>query len=238
MRYFLIILGLLFCNLAPAKKITIGVIDTGFGYNMQSLMETHLCKYGHRDLTSDQQFANFNTKAKVPLDLMGHGTNIVGLIEKYANKEDTYCFVVIKWYSGKVGVEEKDNALEGAIQYAVNLKVDIMNISAGGSGYRPKEYKAIVEYLDSGGLVSAAAGNDGANLDIPGNNYYPAMYDKRIMVVGNIYLNGSRVESSNYGMVVKYWETGYRANAFGLTLTGTSQSCAIHTGKVVNKLRK
>jgi hypothetical protein len=234
---YLILLLLLLVSDAQAKVITVAVIDTGFGNTIDSLAEKHLCNYGHKDFTPDQQFAvGFKTLDRVPLDLNGHGTNIVGIIDKYADNAK-YCIVIIKFYSGTFNAIENDDYSRLAIQYAINLKVDVINFSAGGTYFNEFENTAICKYVKHGGIFVAAAGNNGQNLDKTGNVYYPAMY-KGVISVGNRKPNGDANEQSNFGQEVKTWEIGTDVKAFGITLTGTSQATAVYSGKIVNKLRK
>lgn len=61
------------------------------------------------------------------------------------------------------------------------------------------------------------------------------MYDKRIVVVGNKDSFGTRIKSSNYGKLVNRWEIGENQEAYGITLTGTSQATAVATGKLIGE---
>ncbi len=229
------------CN----KPIKIAVIDTGFGYQGRGI-NAKLCQEGHRDFSVDQLYAsNFHTKDKVPLDMNGHGTNIVGIIEQYAKFQNVdYCIVVIKYYStkhfdatnAKISYEtENARASEEALKYLNSLRATIVNYSGGGEGWDGREFIPIRRYLNLGGMFVAAAGNNNQNLDTVGE-YYPAMYDKRIIVVGSINDNGSRSSFSNYGNKVTRWENGTNVPGYGLLLSGTSQSTAVATGKIVGHL--
>lgn len=236
MKLLTLILFLLAQN-AYAKKIVVAVIDTGFAYTAESLAEDHLCKYGHRDFTADQKFAKYlDTKDKVPLDTNSHGTHMVGIINKFAGKAN-YCIVIIKFFSDHAEGPQSNISSRLAIQYAVNLKVDVINFSGGSVGIDNAELKAVKKFLDRKGIFVAAAGNDGKELGVE-ENYYPAMYDKRVHSVGNLQQDGTRAPTSNYGKPVKDWEIGTDVKAFGMTGTGTSQATATKTGKIVGKLRK
>jgi subtilisin family serine protease len=87
--------------------------------------------------------------------------------------------------------------------------------------------------LNGGGHLITAAGNDAENLDLPNNHYYPAQYDKRIVVVGALDSYEVQTYFSNYGKVVTRWEHGLMVTGYGITLSGTSQATAIATGKMV-----
>ena len=231
-------ISMVFADFSYAKKpIIIAVIDTGFAFTQESLAEKHLCKYGHKDFTPDQQWAKYlDTMDKIPLDMHSHGTHIVGIIDKNAGKSG-YCFVIIKIFPRNTK-EYNTVYSEEALKYINNLKPDIVNYSAGGPDFDQTEYEQIEKYLDRGGIFVAAAGNNGQNLNMKNNTYYPAMYDDRIKVVGNLQRNGSQHPTSNYGRMVRYWEIGTDVRAFGMTGSGTSQATAVETGKTVRELKR
>lgn len=219
------------CRVGP---IRIGVIDTGFGFNDLGV-GAPLCKDGHTDFTGDRKYSsNYGTRALVPTDTHSHGTNVVGLIDQYASRgKNKYCFVILKYYlASNKGDKNLENSI-AAFKFANNLNLDIINYSGGGSEFSEKEYLAIRSYLNNGGIVIAAAGNESKFLDGIQNSYYPAMYDKRITVVGNKDLYGNRIKSSNYGPYVSVWENGFQQMAYGIVMTGTSQATAVTTGKRV-----
>src|ERR1700734_561050 len=222
---------------AYCKPIVVAVIDTGFGHTFQSVSEeNHLCKYGHKDFTSqniwtddvfwvnnktrDARKVKINTVDRVPLDDYGHGTNIVGLIDQNAGNTN-YCIVIIKAFSKSSTDDENIQNSVKAIEYVNKLKPDIVNYSAAGYYFDTLESQGIKKYLDNGGIFVAAAGNKNIELSQQ-TPYYPAMYDSRIVVVGNKNEDGTRQLNSNYGMLVNDWEVGVDKTAFGITLTGTS----------------
>lgn len=222
-----------YCTGTPVR---IAVLDTGFGFADKG-HEAKLCRYGHKDFSKDQKFVNnYQTVAPVPQDLNSHGTNIVGIIESYAKKNDiNYCIVVLKYYSGAQNGYENTVAEIKALEYAANLKVDFINLSGGGPEFNEQERLYVKRFLDGGGTFVAAAMNDGQNIDIPGNAVYPAMYDDRIFVVGNLSPSGERSPFSNYGAAVTRWEVGENVTGYGVTLSGTSQATAVATGKLVSE---
>jgi subtilisin family serine protease len=215
-----------------AKTITIAVIDTGVDRSVG-----HLCKYGHKSFV-DNEDDPFR-------DTYGHGTHIAGLIVQNAG-ESGYCIVSIKFYSELASGYVNAENLEKAIQYAVNIKADFINVSAGGPNPSSSERDVVKEALEQGTKVVVAAGNEHNNLDAE-CNFYPACYDNRIITVGNL-ANDSiqtyRQPSSNYGNYVKRWEIGTNVESNlphgrrGYN-TGTSQAAAVATGKLVrNELDK
>lgn len=221
-------------------KIKIGVLDTGFGYHGLGKGAT-LCQKGHKDFTDDQRYTDeFKTIDKIPLDTHRHGTNIVGLIDKYAKPSGVkYCIVILKVYSFDAAgntTSNINNTIEG-INYATKIGIKVLNYSGGGEETGDTELKAIKNFFKKGGLLfMAAAGNDGQNLDE--RPYFPALDDPRVRIVGNMDEKGNIVKSSNYGNAVDRWEVGVKAKVFGITLTGTSQATAIATGKMMFKFKK
>lgn len=230
------------------KPVVIAVIDTGF--NIKGLGDgRHLCKFGHKDFTSDDLIKDsddgFGTNTPVPVDNHGHGTNIAGVIDKYAS--GYYCLVIIKYFDHVAKLGEDTHNLErtvSAIKYAANIHADIINYSGGGEDTSKEEITAVKDFLDHGGTFIAAAGNDHSELagEDPKTHkhyaYYPAMDDERVMVVGNG--DGKEKEqrspTSNYGEWVDVWEHGENVTGNGITMTGSSQATAITTGKVVSKI--
>jgi subtilisin family serine protease len=226
---------------AEAKKcgkppIRIVVVDTGFGY-MDHGHDAKLCNYGHKDFSMEKQATrNYATKDAIPLDTHGHGTNIVGVIDGYLKQTHVnYCFVIVKYYSERQTGSQNLLATIRAFNYASNIHAEFINYSGGGPEQNPFERAAIKRFLDHGGKMIAAAGNEGEDLDQPENAYYPALYDKRIIVVGNLGKNGVRYNSSNYGSAVTRWEVGQDVKAYDITMTGTSQATAVATGKIASE---
>lgn len=225
------------CGQSP---IRIAVIDTGFGFQDKG-HEANLCQYGHKDFSVyGRQFTkNYATKDPVPLDADGHGTNIAGIIDGYMKQAHAnYCLVIIKYYLETQTNAQNILSTTRAFNYAANIHADYINFSGGGPGQSTFEKAAVERYLNHGGHLIAAAGNNHEELKEPHtpdeikDTYYPAMYDERIVVVGNLRKEGGRSKTSNFGNLVTRWEVGENVEAFGLTYTGTSQATAVATGKI------
>ena len=175
--------------------VRVAVIDTG--YTKSDIYNASLCDGGHKDFTEDQKYDN-----GVPVDFMGHGTHIAGLIHQYTEgvslqdsdtarvqyekikklniKDSDYCLVIVKAFSKSGKLENYINAID----YVKRLKdVSIVNISAGGDSLSVQEKSIIDTMLNEKKIIIAAAGNSTNNIDI--DHYYPASLDKRIIVVGN-----------------------------------------------------
>jgi hypothetical protein len=216
------------------RQIRIAVIDTGFGYSGIK-KDTKLCGIGHTDFSKDHNFIYMRPLSNlIPKDTVGHGTNIVGIIENYAKKSNVdYCIVILKFYSKDQTDKQNLKASIAAIQFATELKADFINYSGGGPSENAEEGRAVRKFLDQGGKFIAAAGNDGEEIGTGDTDFYPAMYDKRIVVVGNLDKYGVRSKTSNYGRFVNRWEMGEDVTGYGIKLSGTSQATAVATGKIL-----
>jgi thermitase len=222
---------------ANVEPIVVAVIDTGINPDLAEKLP--ICKNGSRDFTG--------TGIE---DHHGHGSHISGIIDanvKNVDISDTdkvkanYCQVIIKFYDPFT----KTNSLESeikALRWAIELNVDVINFSGGGTEESLEERILIKKALDMGIKVVVAAGND--HRELAGNyKFFPAVTDKRLYVVGN--LNPQRVpaSSSNYGSVVNSWEFGTRVRSFcrvgtepNCLLSGTSQATAVKSGKIIRSM--
>jgi serine protease len=224
-------------NPVCGQPVKIAVIDTGFSTVNGNAVKVRLCDTGHKDFSGVNKFAPAsNGHTPIPTDEHGHGTNVAGLIDLYARESGVnYCIVILKFYDVNRGYHSQEGLIK-AIQYASTIHATIMNISGGGNSPIEAESKAVKVFLDGGGVVVAAAGNEGRNLSI--DPYFPAMSDPRIIVVGSLDGNLSLARHSNFGTRVNAWEPGVNQEALGLMMTGTSQSTAIHTGRLVTSWGK
>lgn len=251
---FLMILGLASVGVAdvgnpkPAniKYIKVAVIDTGIDSTL--IGKSWMCAKGHKD------FSGLGLK-----DNHGHGTHVSGIIDQYAknflfsklepeqfkeidNLTMHYCQIIIKYYDSRAtGSDNLKNTIK-AFKWAIAQKVDIINYSGGGVEADPRERAIIKVALNRGIKIVAAAGNERSDIDK--HKYYPAMYDKRIYIVGNLVDSESReiASSSNYGKSINTWEVGTNVMSrmpnnlkFGF-MTGTSQATAVKTGKLVREM--
>jgi subtilisin family serine protease len=234
-------------NAAESKHLLrIAVIDTG----MPIKSDAKFCKTGHKD------FSGFGLT-----DTSSHGSHVIDLIDQHATdsvrqinsvrpvkNSVNYCIIVVKFWDERMTTEDGSpdsaktiEAMRQSLAYVITLKVDIVNVSAGGQNFDQQEYKLIKALLDKRITVVASAGNDGVKQRELGDKYggyYPAMYDKRIVVVGSRGLTNLPEPYSNTGDYVDVWEYGSAAiglNKYGnaILMSGTSQACAIRTGKIV-----
>lgn len=207
-----------------ADQVKIAVIDTGFDKKYEK--QVKLCKTGHKSFVGDNSTQ----------DNHGHGTHIAGLIAK--NSKVDYCLVIIKYFDP---LHRGNNLLNTilAFEHAIAQDVDMINYSGGGIESSDVEKKVILKALNKNIVIVAAAGNEGK--DFKDQTYYPAMYDKRIIVVGNLTKNNKgkviRAPSSNYGKEVDLQVFGTRVQSLNGPMTGTSQSTAIVTGRIAKHVK-
>lgn len=235
-----------------AKTLVVAIIDTGISDDLRDM--PYICKMGHKDFTGTGL-----------TDHHGHGSHISGLIQQYVtnnivninsntesiNKmlhtKSPYCQVILKYYDPTQ--KNADNLAQeiAALRYAIDIKVDYINFSGGGTEKSKEEMVLIEEALNKGIKIVVAAGNEHANIDevkykapnVKYEHYYPADLDSRLVVVGNLSQTKGRCPSSNFGNTINSWEVGENSystteHGFGY-MTGTSQSTAIKSGKLIRK---
>ena len=228
MKCLILILTLLSTSLVHAETLRVAIIDTGLDLN-DPRFYGHICKGVHQNFVDSETLDDINN----------HGTHIAGLIQKYSGTGD-YCFLIYKYYSNTLPGSVNLNNEVRAITTAIANGAKIINISAGGPTF--DEDESLVIKYNPDVIFVVAAGNEGQNLDIPGNECYPASYFYGNMeVVGSIGKDGRKSDSSNYSKKVENKEIGVHVLSYlpkgrmGY-MSGTSQATAIFTGKLVRKM--
>lgn len=196
---------------SSAKEIRVAVIDGGFDPFISSKVKT--CEKSEPKVfgTTDD-----------PL-YVKHGTNVAGLIQKYAGVKKEYCFILV------VGLITKYSLID-SLQYAIDQKADIINISGGGYGWDRREFMNIMYALEKGITIFASVGNEGKNLNAR-CSYYPICYDPRIKAVGNKEEYANKLDRA-----IISDKDGAGEKVLGVELHGTSQSTAIETGRYISNL--
>lgn len=171
-----------------SKDVKVAVIDSGIDYQHEDLSENVDASLGYDFFDEDSD----------PMDTLGHGTHVAGIIGSQTNNEVGVAgvnwdvtMVPIRVF-GSSGIADVSVMIE-AINYATQKGFPIINFSVGSLGYSSAEEEAIKNYP---GLFVAAAGNYGA--DTTNQPFYPASLDiPNIISVGNS--DGRvRFSSSNY----------------------------------------
>lgn len=206
----------------PLKRVAI--VDTGLALN-DPRFAARLCESGHKDFTG-----------KGLADFHGHGTHVAGLIVANAGDAE-YCLIILKYYTddaiGAVNLRRE----RAAFRWAIEQGAVIVNFSGGGPEFDEDEYLTLRDNPQTTFVV--AAGNEGKDLDVRGQEYFPASYKlPNVFAVGSLDAAGSRAFTSGWGSRVRYWERGDVVMSTlpgGKTgeMSGTSMATAVATGKLV-----
>jgi subtilisin family serine protease len=211
------------------RSVVVAVIDSGVDLNHPDLVNNIWRNPGETSCTDgidndnngfidDCVGWNFSDKNNEPMDNLGHGTHVAGIIGATGNNGVGITGVMwnvqvmpLKFitdfgpdvcgpgvdFCGNVGDEV------AAIQYAVKNGAKIINASFGSSAFSQAEFDAINEANNAGLLFIAAAGN--GSLDSLGDNNdltpsYPANHKlPNIISVAATDQNDVRAPFSNFG---------------------------------------
>jgi uncharacterized protein YjdB len=175
-------------NIAARKAVTVAVIDSGIDTSHEDLQGS----------IADGGYDFYDNSSDISDD-NGHGTNVSGIISAQYNN-----YKGIAGIDSKIGVKilplktadsNGDTLLSdliSAIDYAIDKKIDIINLSMGSNEYSSIENGEIQKAINSGIVVVAAAGNDGNT-----SYTYPASYDN-VISVGATDQNNNKASFSNY----------------------------------------
>ena len=141
-----------------------------------------------------------------PMDVDNHGTHVAGIIAAEGNNNIGIAGVcwnakimVLKVQADNGEYMEDVDVIE-AINYAINNDAKIVNCSFGGGAFAQIEYDAFASLKNAGILAVCAAGNDGINTDVAGNENYPSCYDlDNIISVAASDSDDRLANISNYG---------------------------------------
>jgi subtilisin family serine protease len=228
-----------------SKNIIIGIIDTGIDPK-HPIFANRLYTYDDTNnlIPISESSYGFNlTGPKLsfqPMDDVGHGTHVAGIIDNGTKLFPEIKFVIYKYYTNQknASIISTLTSTIRAIELATKHGVDVINYSAGGVEPSLAEKNAIDKAREKGIIFVTAAGNDGK--EIGGSyKYYPGSYNlSNIITVGNTQENLKLHPSSNYSsQYVHIAAPGDRIlstlpfNGFG-TMTGTSQAAPFVTAAV------
>ena len=199
--------------------VKVAVLDTGVS--------------GNSDVTvaGNYEFCDSTTSTA---DAVGHGTHVAGIIgAKKTGTDGIGIAPDATLYNIKVLDDSgsgTDAQIMQGIRKAIELDVDLINMSLGGIGYNPIFQTVVDEAYNAGIAIFVSAGNDGGS-----NMCYPAAY-KHIICVGATDNNNQRASFSNFGAWVdisapgvSIWST-IPGNTYGAK-SGTSMSCPVATGE-------
>ena len=170
------------------KNVTVAVIDTGANLNHPDL-KANLRDDGYNPIALDEEYReyakenglNVYTDENDPTDDQGHGSHCSGIVAAVKGNGVGGCGVApdAKILPIKVMTEEGSGITEwivAGINYAAKKNVDVISMSLGGP-YDELEGKAVVNAINKGVTVVAAAGNESTS-----DKAYPAAYPGVISV--------------------------------------------------------
>jgi subtilisin family serine protease/outer membrane protein assembly factor BamB len=177
-----------------------------------------------------------------PMDDLGHGTHVAGIIGAVGNNGVGISGVAwrvqlmaLKFLRAGDGTGTTADAIE-CIDYAIAHGANIINASWGAdaspvTSFDPAQRDAIARARDAGIIFVAAAGNDGANLDLLAK--YPASHRlENIVAVANSTARDDASIDSNFGSGSvelfapgsEVYSTWYAADSLYESHSGTSMA--------------
>ena len=155
-------------NAATGEGVKVAIIDTGMDYNHPDLAAHYAGGY------------NAVSTSTFPMDDHGHGTHVSGTIGAIRDAKGVVGIAPnAKLYAVKVLDAQGGGSYSGivdGIQWAVDNKMQVINMSLGGGSGTPALQK-VMEAADKAGVtIVCAAGNDSGPVN------YPAKYPQSIAV--------------------------------------------------------
>ena len=194
-------------------QVTVAIIDSGLKYNHPEFTNRihykHLEKLDGLDqdnngFIDDLIGWNFNEEIRLPFDDNGHGTFVASIL---AAESDNglggsgicpKCSILPLRFLDADGFGDDVDAIR-AINYAVNEKVSVINLSFAGEGYDRTLHTALKSALIEDIVVVAACGNDGMNIDK--EDIYPAKFQlPNLLSVAATKKDDDTTARSNYGL--------------------------------------
>lgn len=236
------------------KPVVVAVIDTGLDIKHPRLARSIWVNPGETGFDSagrdkgrngvdddkngfidDVNGWNFHGESNDLEDRQGHGTHIAGLIVEAAGRTPIR-LMPLKFFDMRPARQNSLDHAVAALAYAIQMKVDIINFSAGGRRPSDRERSLLSQAERLGILVVAAAGNDG--LDADRDAYYPAAYPfENIISVTSVDAKGQLSRFANRGrLTVDLAAVGEDVLSLspggGLRrMSGSSQATATVTGR-------
>lgn len=203
-----------------------GASTTGAGVKV-AIIDTGV-DYAHPDLAGHYAGGyNAVSTSTLPMDDHGHGTHVAGTIGAIKDGKGVVGVAPdAKLYGVKVldanGSGSYSNVIDG-IQWAVDNKMSVINMSLGGSSGTPA-LAAVMEAADKAGVtIVCAAGNDSGPVN------YPARYPQAIAISASS--SADKIASfSSRGAEIAFIAPGvnvystYKGGAYK-TMSGTSMAC-------------
>nr|WP_301285969.1 S8 family serine peptidase [Lysinibacillus endophyticus] len=157
------------------SDVEIAILDTGVDINhpvLKSSIEKGFDAFGYENINDEN----------------GHGTHIAGVIVRDTSQTKIIPIKVLD-HNGK---GDLFTILQG-LQYAIDQKIEIINMSLGISKDIPLLKEKIDEAIDKGSIIISSSGNEGKS-----SLQYPANYPN-VISVGAYDINEAIASFSQYG---------------------------------------
>lgn len=196
--------------------VTVAVIDSGIDQNHPDLQA---------NIAEVKNFTGCGTG-----DQAGHGTHVAGTVAAVGNNGAGVTGVApkVKIMALKVGCSGQDitlAAVASALDYARNKKVQVINMSLGGSAVSQTMANLIANAVADNITVVVAAGNDGAQ---NANQLYPAN-DPNVITVSATGPRDELAHYSSYGSVVDVAAPGGNPAGGSSTCVSSGADCIVST---------
>lgn len=232
-------------DITPGEGTIVAVIDTGVDYTHPDLAANMWVNTAELNGTAgvdddgngyiDDIYGANTVGAKYyhsgdPMDDHGHGTHVAGIVAMTANNGEggvgiAYGTKIMAIKAGQATGIFADTDIAEAIDYAVAMGADVINMSFGGAGKSFLVEEALSNAFGSCVLV-AAAGNDGAptadapGVFIPSYDAYPAGYTYVLGVMASDQ-NGELAGFSNWDYYNNGGSAEYELTAPGVDIYST-----------------
>ena len=170
---------------------TVAVVDSG-SYR-HSMYSSRIQESGYDYVDGDEDATS---------DLYGHGTNVAGIVADCTQNLPVYLYPIrVLNAEGKGSVS---NTVNG-IREAVRKGVDVINLSLACESISGALDNAILDAVNAGVTVVAAAGNNKMDVSTisPGH-----LTDPGVLIVGSAETDGTKSSYSNYGESVDVYTYG------------------------------
>ena len=235
--------------------VVVAVIDTGVDYTHSELRLNMWKNPGeisgngldddNNGFVDDIYGWDFSNNDSDPMDDMGHGTHVAGIIAAQGNNGIGISGVnwrarimALKFIDAN-GIGTTSKAIK-ALNYAVAMGARVSNNSWGGGAFSQALFDAISAAQSTAHMFVAASGNTGIDTDDPTNNlHYPSSYPLDNVISVTATDEFDRLGGfSNYGAVsVDLAAPGMNINSLWINnsymvLDGTSMAAPFVTGAV------
>jgi subtilisin family serine protease len=189
-------------HITDCSSVVVAVLDTGVKYDQEDLT-ANMWNGGSSFPNHGFDFVNNDND---PEDLNGHGTHVAGIIGASGN--NSLGATGVCWKASIMAVRVMDttgsgttaNIIQG-INFAVSHGAKVINMSLGGGGGFDSAFSDAITHAQTNDVVIVvAAGNDGVNNDINGNDFFPCNFTQpNLICVAALDQSYALANFSNWG---------------------------------------